>query len=64
MTVTLYFWQLDDAPMLLGGDEACFALHARSIALTAETSTPVPAVFQDRSHHLKYQPCQSPHGAG
>jgi len=31
----LYFWRLHDAPMLMGGDEAYFALHARSIALTA-----------------------------
>jgi len=31
----LYFWRLNDAPMLMGGDEAYFAMHARSIALTA-----------------------------
>jgi 4-amino-4-deoxy-L-arabinose transferase-like glycosyltransferase len=33
--IALYFWRLNDAPMLMGGDEAYFALHARSIALTA-----------------------------
>jgi 4-amino-4-deoxy-L-arabinose transferase-like glycosyltransferase len=31
----LYFWRLNDAPMLIGGDEAYFAMHARSIAVTA-----------------------------
>jgi 4-amino-4-deoxy-L-arabinose transferase-like glycosyltransferase len=31
----LYFWRLNEAPMLIGGDEAYFALHARSIASTA-----------------------------
>jgi 4-amino-4-deoxy-L-arabinose transferase-like glycosyltransferase len=44
----LYFWRLNDAPMLIGGDEAYFALHARSIALTARDADGrfLPLFFQ------------------
>jgi 4-amino-4-deoxy-L-arabinose transferase-like glycosyltransferase len=34
VAATLSFWRLSDAPMVIGGDEAYFALHAQSIAST------------------------------